>query len=76
VLSAITQDYNLDVSQCQVVLLSQPDESLHLSHQASDFAFRSILVTSPTKKKLPQPFDTESVSVCAYVHIQVCYIPC
>ncbi|XP_065890032.1 pleckstrin homology domain-containing family G member 5-like isoform X2 [Dysidea avara] len=60
VLSAVTEDFSLDLSQCQVVLLSQPDKSLNLSYQASDFVFQSVLVISSTKNKLPLTFHSGS----------------
>ena len=63
VLSAVTEDCNLDVSQCRVVLLSQPNELPILSNQASKFAFQSILVTSTPKKKLSLTFQV-TVGVC------------
>jgi len=73
VLSAVTEDYNLDVSQCQVVLLSQPDKLLILSYQASEFAFQTILVTSPPKKKSSLAFQvtvgvSSALSVCVFFH--------
>ena len=72
-LSVAIEDYSLDISQCQVVLMSQPDKSPNLSYQASDFVFQSILVTSPSKNKLPLKFESDLVR---FVYVCACaYIP-
>lgn len=49
ILLSVTDQHGLDLSQCQVVLLSQPDVLPNLGRPAVEFANQSVLVLSPTR---------------------------
>ena len=73
---SVTDDHGVDLSLCQVVLLSQPDILPNLSRQAVEFANQSILILSPTRRNACTETDTETVSsrlsifsyVSTYIH--------
>ena len=58
----MTDEHGVDLSLCQVVLLSQPDILPDLSCQASESANQSILILSPAKRNASNEPDTETVS--------------
>lgn len=68
ILSTVTDKYGVDLSQCQVVLLSQPDILPDLSHQAVEFANQSILILSPTRRTACN--ETVSTGSFTVYHIQ------
>ena len=68
ILSTITDENGVDLSLCQVVLLSQPDVLPNLSRQAAEFANQSILILSPTRHNA----STETVSTRLAITLYCC----
>ena len=68
----MTEENGVDLSMCQVVLLSQPDVIPDLSHQAVEFANQSILILSPTKRIVCAEPETETVSSGFLFCLHVC----
>lgn len=74
ILSTVTDEHGLDLSLCQVVLLSQPDVLPSLNRRAADFANQSILILSPTRQNTTT--ETDNPAHPATVHQCIAYFSC
>ena len=49
VLTSLADDYGVELSKCQIVLLSQPDVMPDLDCPVADYAKQSLLIISPSR---------------------------
>ena len=76
----MAEDYGMNLSRCQVILLSEPDILPEFSRPAIDFANKSFLIISSSRYlsvvKRPKIASAETVSVLCIDKVYIAKASC